>query len=261
MAAKRGLKHRLQQAVRKRLVKPRPQSIPTGNVRSDRWGEITTHHTDLLEDVEGSILETQRYVTGLCDHWTHLGLIGAMRDDLPEHPCSIMLFQALKNLRQQREDVDDELWLDALRVVDQSVRDHSSLRHGDRTYLSFIGAFFGEESVGDDSRYQVTHERIPRPVLAGSPTGEVVIGFAWYRRDQWPLLRSVAADYDKLEETYDEWAAVVDKTVADLRCKGVRAKKVDIDVDELLTWCKQNGCRLDGQARGAFVSEKLRDDA
>jgi len=257
MAAKRGLKQRLQEAVRKRKGSPRPHAVPTGNVRSDRWDEITRHHTDLLKDIERSILDTSRYVTGLCDYWAHLGLISAMRNDLPDHPCPLMLCEALKQLRQERDDVDDGLWLDALRVVDRSVRDHSSVRHGDRSYLNFIRAFFEDEGSDNRSDYRVSHARIQRPILA-SQAGDVAIGFAWYRREQWELLRSLAADCDKLEETYDQWLTFATKTVENLRCQGIRAEKVDIDVHELSAWCNSHGCQLDADARAAYVSEKLK---
>ncbi len=38
-----------------------------------------------------------------------------------------------------------------------------------------------------------------------SRADEIVVGMAWYRREQWPMLRAVSADADKLEESYDEW--------------------------------------------------------
>src|SRR3954469_25492984 len=217
MAAKRGLSKRLEQEIRKRQKHPRPQSIPTGNVRSDRWDEITRRNDDVLQDIETALLDTWRDVSGTDDRWVHLGLIGAMRDDPTDHPCSLMVFTALKTLRERREDVDDELWLDALRVVDQSVRDHSSLRHADRSYLTFIRAFLEHEAGDKGSDYRVSHDRIQRPVLAESPTGDVAIGFAWYRPEQWQLLRSLAADRDKLEETYDQWLTYATKVVDDLR--------------------------------------------
>jgi hypothetical protein len=167
MASKHGLKRRLQEAVRRRKEKPRPHAVPTGNVRSDRWDEITEHHADVLMDIEMAILETWRNVSGLCDYWTHLGLIGAMRDDPPDHPCSWMVAAALKQLRERREDVDDELWLDALRVVDQSVRDHSSARHGDRSYLTFILSFLAPEGIKTDVNYDVIEGRVTPPERTG----------------------------------------------------------------------------------------------
>src|SRR5436190_13564981 len=34
---------------------------------------------------------------------------------------------------------------------------------------------------------------------------EIVAGIAWFRADQWQLLRSLSTDADELEETYEEW--------------------------------------------------------
>src|SRR5687767_10085629 len=109
MAAKRGLKQRLQEAVRKRRGSPRPQAIPTGNVRSDRWHEITEHHRDVLQAIELSLIETWRFASGLDDRWVHLGLVAAMRDDPPDHPCSAMVFSDLRIVRERRDEVDEEL--------------------------------------------------------------------------------------------------------------------------------------------------------
>jgi hypothetical protein len=33
------------------------------------------------------------------------------------------------------------------------------------------------------------------------------VAMTWYRREQWALLRAIAADAAKLEQTYDEWFA------------------------------------------------------
>lgn len=258
MAAKRGFTRHLLEQIRKRQKHPRPQSIPTGNVRSDRWDEITRHHADVLQDIERALLDTWREVSGTDDHWVHLGLVGAMRDDPTDHPCSWMVFTALKKLRERREDIDAELWLDALRVVNQSVRDHSSLKHGERSYLEFIRAFFEDEGKVN-SEYRVSHDRIQRPILAASPTGDVAVGFAWYRPEQWQLLRSLAADRDHLEETYDQWLTFATKTIENLRCQGISAEKVDLDVHELSAWCNQHECPLDADARAAYVSEKLNE--
>jgi hypothetical protein len=65
-------------------------------------------------------------------------------------------------LRSELNDTDGELWLDALRVVDQSVRDHSSLRHRDRSYLSFVLAVFATEAGESDSDYEIIEGRVSR---------------------------------------------------------------------------------------------------
>ncbi len=85
-------------------------------------------------------------------------------------------------------------------------------------------------------------------------------GIAWYRSDQWARLRQVAADADVLEETYDEWRALAEQAMSDMRTHGIDAQTVDIDVEELLIWCQANGRRLDQAARAAFASIKMHED-
>ncbi len=85
---------------------------------------------------------------------------------------------------------------------------------------------------------------------------KVVVHVAWYRRDEWPLLKALAADSDKLENTYDEWVSVADKTLRQLKSIGVEPAKVDVGVNELAQWCQRHGRVLDGGARAEFVREK-----
>ena len=33
----------------------------------------------------------------------------------------------------------------------------------------------------------------------------MVVGFAWYKEEQWQRLREVCPDRDKLEERYEDW--------------------------------------------------------
>lgn len=231
--------------------------MPTGNVRSDRWDEITTSHADVLLGIELALIDCWRQIEEIDDHCVHVGLVAAMRGDPPDHPAAHIIFMRLLALGLGRDAIDAETWLDALRVVDQSVRDHSTLRDGDRSYLTFIGGFFGDDGGGNGSDYRVTHERIQRPILGASGSGDVVIGFAWYRPEQWPLLRSLSADRDVLEETYAQWLAHANKTIEKLRCQGIRAEKVDLDVNELSAWCKKRGCSLDAEARTAYASERM----
>jgi hypothetical protein len=87
---------------------------------------------------------------------------------------------------------------------------------------------------------------------------ETVTGVAWYRREQWPLLRKKAADPEILEKTYEEWVGMAQKAVLDLAREGVRTERVDIDVEELITWCRSVNRPLDSNARAEFTSRKLR---
>ena len=65
----------------------------------------------------------------------------------------------------------------------------------------------------------------------------VVAGIAWFRSDQWQLLRSLASDADILEQTHAEWESLAEKTIRDLAREGLLARKVDVDVNHLRVWC------------------------
>jgi hypothetical protein len=163
MAGKRGLQQRLKAEIRKRHEKPRPQAVPTGNVRSDRWDEITTRHADLLEDIEYTLLICASENEKVDDAAIHVALVATMRGDPPDHPSPWAIFAELKRLRNEREEVAADVWLDALRVVDQSVRDHSGLRRGEASYLAFILLFFTPALHEGDPEYQVIEGRVSPP--------------------------------------------------------------------------------------------------
>src|SRR5437868_5294445 len=91
---------------------------------------------------------------------------------------------------------------------------------------------------------------MPRPT-------KVVAGIAWFRADQWQLLRSLAVDADKLEQTHAEWVAIAEKGIKDLARQGVIARKVEIDVNDLKEWCGLNQRPLDASARAQYAAAKF----
>lgn len=89
----------------------------------------------------------------------------------------------------------------------------------------------------------------------------VVAGIAWFRSDQWELLRSVASDPDILEQTHAEWESVAEETIRDLAREGLLARKVDVDVNDLRAWCIAQQRPLDAAARAAYAAARLRDES
>ena len=92
-----------------------------------------------------------------------------------------------------------------------------------------------------------------------TPPEELVLGIAWFRPDQWELLRSLASDADVLEATHAEWEKLAKKTIKDLARQGILARKVDIDVNRLQAWCVTEQRPLDASARAVYATERLRD--
>jgi len=86
----------------------------------------------------------------------------------------------------------------------------------------------------------------------------VVTGCAWYRAEQWERLREVSVDGEDLEETYAEWVASAEESLRKMRQVGIYAEKIEVDVEELLAWCRAQGREVDGAARAAYAAEMLR---
>ena len=88
---------------------------------------------------------------------------------------------------------------------------------------------------------------------------EVVLGIAWFRPDQWELLRSLSVDADVLEPTHAEWEKLARRTAQDLARQGILARRVDVDVERLQAWCEAKQRPLAASARAAYATERLRD--
>ena len=84
-----------------------------------------------------------------------------------------------------------------------------------------------------------------------------VIGLAWYRPEQWQRLRQVSADGEDLEESYFEWVSVASARFQEAQELGVDIRKVDVDVEDLVEWCKRRGLPLDGEARVSYVIDRI----
>jgi len=87
----------------------------------------------------------------------------------------------------------------------------------------------------------------------------MVSGGAWYKREQWALLKSTAPDADDLEETYDEWLEFAKHSFKVIWDTGIDLVKVDVDVDELIEWCRNEERPVDGAARTSFVIQKMKE--
>ncbi len=85
-----------------------------------------------------------------------------------------------------------------------------------------------------------------------------VTGVAWYRREDWSRLREIASDRTNLDDSYEAWLAGAQKTLLDLAVAGVAARRVSVDIEALVRWCRAEGRPVDSAARAAFVADQLR---
>jgi hypothetical protein len=92
-----------------------------------------------------------------------------------------------------------------------------------------------------------------------SSEGKVAIGFAWYRPQQWHRVRDISEDAEDLADTYLEWLHLAEEKFTQLRSSGLHVEKVDIDSEQLITWCNQQGLPITGESRSQYAAERLRE--
>jgi hypothetical protein len=88
-------------------------------------------------------------------------------------------------------------------------------------------------------------------------SADAEIGLAWFTRDAWHRLVAVADDREALDDTFEEWERTALAAIQDLETLGRRIRKVLIDIDALVTWCRENHRRIDSAARSDFVIHLL----
>ncbi|MFP4668071.1 MAG: hypothetical protein ACOCQI_01010 [Desulfosalsimonas sp.] len=82
------------------------------------------------------------------------------------------------------------------------------------------------------------------------------ITLAWYSREQWELLSQVASDADSMDETFENWQETAENAYRLLLQSGYPVRTVNVDVTELLRWCKSRNRPVDGEARSDFIEER-----
>jgi hypothetical protein len=88
---------------------------------------------------------------------------------------------------------------------------------------------------------------------------KLVVGFAWYRPAQWQRVRDISSDADDLEDTYEEWLRLAERKLTEIKASGLRVEKVDVDSEQLILWCNEQGLEMNAQARSRYAAETLRE--
>ena len=84
-----------------------------------------------------------------------------------------------------------------------------------------------------------------------------VVAIVWYRPEQWQRVRDIATDSDEFENSYVEWLQLAEEKAKELKGRGLRVEKVDLDSEKLILWCNERGLENDGKARSLYAAERL----
>jgi hypothetical protein len=91
-----------------------------------------------------------------------------------------------------------------------------------------------------------------------TPDRTVVVGLAWFDRKQWKRLTEVVEDRNELDATYEQWERSAVDAVRMLERQGQKVEKVHVEVESLVSWCKEKGLPVNGQSRAEYVTQIMR---
>lgn len=80
------------------------------------------------------------------------------------------------------------------------------------------------------------------------------IGIPWYSRDDYPKLREIFDDGDKLPASFSDWLKGVQRFKDEKERDGFGVVKAHIDPDTFPTWCAERGLNVDASARIKFAN-------
>src|SRR2546422_10837383 len=83
---------------------------------------------------------------------------------------------------------------------------------------------------------------------------KMVVGFAWFDRQQWHRLTEVVDDRNELDDTFEQWERSALDALRTLERQGQPDEKVFIDVEAFVTCCKRKGLPVNGPSRAEYVS-------
>ena len=86
-----------------------------------------------------------------------------------------------------------------------------------------------------------------------------IIGFAWYKPEQWARLRNVSQDADQLETDFESWRRNAQDKMLQLQVAGRHVERVEIDVEALIAWCAKTNKKINAQSRAGFAAHLLRE--
>ena len=82
------------------------------------------------------------------------------------------------------------------------------------------------------------------------------VKLAYYRKKEWKRFIKIIDDRESMHDTWNEWHKDFLKTKRHLISSGFEVVDIEIDLDELMNFCKIRDIKNDGKARSQFVQAK-----
>lgn len=85
----------------------------------------------------------------------------------------------------------------------------------------------------------------------------MIMGFAYYKKDQWSDIRNIMVDKEIMAEDWDTWRLTLERGISEHFNKGIQVFRIMLDIDELKEYSNKNKIPLDGKTRTGLVNYKL----
>jgi len=91
------------------------------------------------------------------------------------------------------------------------------------------------------------------------------VEISWYTRESYPRCLAIFEDAADRPPTFDAWLIKAEQIEQDLRQRGMRVLRMEIDPDALAAWCAAHACHVDKKGLAGYAhfrtSERLRSEA
>ena len=78
------------------------------------------------------------------------------------------------------------------------------------------------------------------------------VGFPWFRREDFPRIKAIMEDSQKLHDTWEGWHAAAQEGEKKFKAQGHIVYRAVLLPDEFIAFCKAKGIALDAKARMNF---------
>ena len=119
----------------------RKQNVSGLRISGKIFNRMANDHVDVLQNIEFALVSAYRDNEAIDDSVVAEALKISIVGGEAANELTALLVDDISGIREVRLDISDELWEKGLKVVLESVHNHSAIRRGDRSYLNFISEF------------------------------------------------------------------------------------------------------------------------
>lgn len=84
-----------------------------------------------------------------------------------------------------------------------------------------------------------------------------IVALPWYHRTDWQKLHAAFADRDAISPCYDSWKQRALAREQRWRDDGYRVRRIVVEPDDFIAWCRENRRQPDHASRRAYAEERM----